>query len=127
MNNKQKKALYESIMKSVVKTVKKTLNESYIDDNEIKFESYLQKHGELSLYGEYDLEDADGWHTMKLDTAYLDSGNMVTIGYTKEITIHELHTSDDSYETVLFIDLDNNIQKDIIEQLENAIYEDEEE
>ena len=36
MNTKQKKALYESIMKSVSKTVKKTLNEANNDLHEIK-------------------------------------------------------------------------------------------
>ena len=36
MNTKQKKALYESIMKSVAKTVKKALNEANKDLHEIK-------------------------------------------------------------------------------------------
>ena len=36
MNTKQKKALYESIMKNVAKTVKKNLNESFGDTNKTR-------------------------------------------------------------------------------------------
>lgn len=41
MNTKQKKALYESIMKSVAKTIKKNLNESQVVDEPIAIAQQL--------------------------------------------------------------------------------------
>lgn len=41
MNTKQKKALYESIMKSVAKTIKKNLNESKVVDEPIAIAQQL--------------------------------------------------------------------------------------
>ena len=51
MNTKQKKALYESIMKNVSKTVKKQLNESEtVDEYKIRMNNYINNWFETAFH-----------------------------------------------------------------------------
>lgn len=120
-----KKKLYESIMQNVAEEVKKVLNEgedfSSIDAEE-QLRDYLRSHGELSLHGEYEQEDEDGWYTLILNDAYLDN-DIVYIDIDKEITYHEYHSTETEHDRVYLDDLDQDIQIDIMNQLKDAIAE----
>ena len=85
--------------------------------HEDRLEQYLHEHNRLSLYGEYEQEDADGCFTMVLECAYMNA-ECVMVQYEKQITNHEYHSTETDTQECFFCDLDEKIQNDIISILE---------
>ena len=93
MNKKQKKALYESIMKQVAKTVKNALNEVRVSDNlltedihdivvkmyEADADSFGHYSMELLDENEIDCYDWDEYEQELIDKAEEEGGDVYTI------------------------------------------------
>ena len=93
MNTKQKKMLYESIMKQVSKTVKKAINESIIEDGE--YEDFSAPHKAIiklfnalgidSIGADYELVDDITGREVGIDEVTLVDGKYLEISASHEI------------------------------------------
>lgn len=122
---KYNKKLYNSIMESVAKTVKRCINESIMDEQfddtyyaDLLIKTYGQDE-ELSLYGEFEVEDEDGWCTYELDSVFADANGELMVNYNKIVTDHESHSSDSDFCCRPLMDLND----EIIEHVCDAIAE----
>ena len=114
--------LYKSIMQSVAKTVKQTLNEEFSESDEEDYYrtlllSKFPVNREMSLYGEYEVEDYDGWCTYELDSIYVNNHMQLIVNYTKIITYHEMHTSDKEYNYKPLDEFSDEIIQSVFEQI----------